>query len=275
MSKNQGMKKKILIIGKNSFIGSNLYNILKNKLSIKLITYEEFKDAKKISKFDYICNCSLTKNYQKKKYSIKHDLDYQIAKSINKEKVKYIFLGSRKIYKPQFNIKENGKILTVSNYSKNKLLSEINLKKILKNKLLILRISNIIGLKSKSKRNRNTTFFDNYLKIIKKNNKVFYQNDFKDFLSINQFAKIFFHLIKKDLCGTFNVSLGKKIYIKEIINWLNKYNKNQKIFTQYMNKVKTKDSFTLNNDKLTKKINIKITKTELKKYCLNLSKKIH
>ncbi len=35
---------KVLIIGKKSFIGSNLYSFLKKKLSVKIIS---FKDSKK------------------------------------------------------------------------------------------------------------------------------------------------------------------------------------------------------------------------------------
>lgn len=270
------MKKKIIIIGKNSFIGTNLYLALKNKLLIKLISYKEFnKFIKNIDKYDYICNCSLTKNYQREKYSTKYDLDYQIAKKIINSKIKYIFLSSRKIYKPKFNIKENGKILTISNFHKNKLLSEINLKKILKKKLLILRISNIIGLKIKSRRCLNKTFFDNYIDILKKGKITFYKNDFKDFLSVKQFVKIFLLLLKKDSHGIFNVSLGRKVYIKEIINWLNTYNKKSNIFISLKKNKINNDSFTLNNKKLLKRINIKITKDELRSYCLKLSKKIH
>lgn len=270
------MKKKIIIIGKNSFIGSNLYIALKNKLLIKLISYKRFnKLIKKIDEYDYICNCSQTKNYQSKKYSTKYDLDYQIAKRIIKSKIKYIFLSSRKIYKSRYNIKENGKILTNSNYSKNKSLSEINLKKILKKRLLILRISNVIGLKIKSRRTLNNTFFDNYLNILKMRKKFFYNNDFKDFLSIKQFVKIFLCLIKKDSYGTYNVSLGKKVYIKEIINWLNFYNKKSNIFIALKKNIWNNDSFTLNNKKLLKKIGIKITKEQLRKFCFKLSKKIH
>ena len=270
------MKKKIIIIGKNSFIGSNLYIALRNKLLIKLISYKQFnKFIKKIDEYDYICNCSQTKNYQRKKYSTKYDLDYQIAKRIIKFKIKYVFLSSRKIYKSKSNIKENGKILTNSNYSKNKVLSEINLKKVLKKRLLILRISNVIGLKIKSRRTLNNTFFDNYLNILKKKKNFFYKNDFKDFLSIKQFVKIFLYLIKKDSYGIYNVSLGKKVYIKEIINWLNFYNKKPNIFIAFKKNTWNDDSFTLNNKKLLKKISIKITKAQLRKDCLKLSKKIH
>ena len=217
----------------------------------------------------------MRRDYQRKKYSTKYDLDYQIEKRIIKFKIKYVFLSSRKIYKSKSNIKENGKILTNSNYSKNKVLSEINLKKVLKKRLLILRISNVIGLKIKSRRTLNNTFFDNYLNILKKKKNFFYKNDFKDFLSIKQFVKIFLYLIKKDSYGIYNVSLGKKVYIKEIINWLNFYNKKPNIFIAFKKNTWNDDSFTLNNKKLLKKISIKITKAQLRKYCLKLSKKIH
>ena len=61
-------KKKLLLIGKNSFISTNIYTRLKKKIFIKKISFEEFKKYKKnkINKFNYICNCSITKNYIQK-----------------------------------------------------------------------------------------------------------------------------------------------------------------------------------------------------------------
>ena len=48
---------------------------------------------------------------------------------------------------------------------------------------------------------------------------------FKDFLSVQKFSQILIMIIKKDLRGTYNVSIGRKIYLNQIIKWLNKYNK--------------------------------------------------
>ena len=67
MSKNINL----LIIGKYSFISQNLYSFLKNKLKIKIISFEKFKilNDKVLSKYDYICNCSITRNYNNYKYN--------------------------------------------------------------------------------------------------------------------------------------------------------------------------------------------------------------
>ena len=79
-------------------------------------------------------------------------------------------------------------------------------------------------------------------------------------------------MIKKDLKGTYNVSIGQKVYLNQIITWLNKYNKRKlKIIKNDFSK---NESFYLNNKKLMSKIKIKNNIFELKKDCLDLSKKL-
>ena len=62
------MKKNILIIGRRSFIGSNLFSFLKNKQNIKIIDYKMIlkKDLSELSNFDYIINCTSNVDYIKK-----------------------------------------------------------------------------------------------------------------------------------------------------------------------------------------------------------------
>ena len=85
-----------------------------------------------------------------------------------------------------------------------------------------MRISNLIGKPlKKTKRKVSITFIDNFFSY-KKNQKILYENHFKDFLSINQFSKIFFEVLKANLDGVFNISLGKKVYVSELIKVLNK-----------------------------------------------------
>jgi hypothetical protein len=80
-------------------------------------------------------------------------------------------------------------------------------------------------------------------------------------------------LIKKNAYGVINVSLGKKIYVRDLVNWLNFYNPN-KLEYIYNNKGINFDCFTLNNDKLKKLINYKVLKSDLRKDCIMISKKI-
>ena len=88
-------KIKLLLIGQKSFIAKNLFKSLKKKINVKLISFEKFKlcNLKYIQKFEYICNCSITKNYSTKKYDKKQDLDLFIVKRNKETDIKCIFLS--------------------------------------------------------------------------------------------------------------------------------------------------------------------------------------
>lgn len=262
------MKKKIIIIGKKSLLGHFINKNLNKKLTILHLNLKQFNDLsiKIIKKYDYVCNCSITPKYQKNKYKPSNDIDIQIADKIKRLKVKYIFLSSRKVYEPGRNIRENSKLKPIDNYSKNKIITEKKIIKIMKKNYLILRISNIVGKPIKNSNKISNNFIDNFIKYKKQKKIIKYNNYFKDFLSINQFTTILFHILKNKLTGIFNVSLGEKIYISEIIDWLNNHSSSK---FKPINKFIDNDSFYLNNDKLLKNTKIRIKKKDLMNYCLN------
>lgn len=268
--------KKLLIIGKNSFIASNIFLKLKKKIHIKKMKYSMFIrcNMKSLSKFDYILNCCLRRKYVLEKYNSKNDLDFHILKKIKKLNINYIFLSSRKVYKPKFNIRETDRILPKNYYEKNKLITENYIKKTIPKNYLILRISNVIGARLINNRKSHNLFLDNFILNFKNNFFLNYNKTFKDFISIDQFTGIFFKIIQKNIKGIYNVSLGKKIYVGEIFKWLTSSSqKSLNIKNFYNNKIYNSDSFTLNNEKLKKALNISIKKKDLKIYCLNLSRK--
>ena len=268
------MNKKILIIGQKGLLGSNLFKFFKTKkIKVCSLDFENFLkyQNKNINKFDIIINCTSNKKFIKNLYQIKNDNDLIIAKKIINLKTKLVVLSTRKVYKAKFNIKEQDKKKPNCNYSKNKLISEISIKKILTNRVLILRISNIINPPNKNKRKLHKNFSDVFFEMAKrgfiyKNKKIY-----KDFISIKKFNQIVFELIKKNSFGTFNVSLGKKIYINQLITWLNFYN-SMKINIINPKNSFNNDNFTLNNKKLMHKIKIKNDVIDLKNECLKISK---
>jgi nucleoside-diphosphate-sugar epimerase len=271
------MKKKLLIIGMNSFVASNIFLELKNKIYVRKIKYSKFmkKSSEFFSKFDYILNCSLHRKYVLEKYNKKFDLDYCILNKIKNYNISYIFLSSRKIYKSKLNIRETDKILPRNNYEKNKLITENYIKKTIPNNYLILRISNIIGARIVNNKRSHNLFLDNFILNLKNNFILNHNNSFKDFISINQFTNIFLKIVQKNLKGIFNVSLGKKVFVSEILQWLTSSSKKSLIVKNFNNNNKyNSDSFTLDNTKLKKNLNISIKKKDLKIYCLNFSKKI-
>ena len=80
-------------------------------------------------------------------------------------------------------------------------------------------------------------------------------------------------MIKVRAFGTYNISLGKKVYLDKLVKWLNEFNDNQYKLKEIPNNYK-KQSFYLNNDKLMKKINIKNRLIDLENDCKKISKLI-
>ena len=262
------MKIFILIIGKKSFLGSSLKKYLSKYYIVKCLSYEGLlkKNTSFLEQFNYIINTTIHKNYINKKYSYKFDLDRKIINHFKSGNFKYIFFNSRKIYKPGVNLKENSKIIPQSVYAKNKILTENYLKKKLNKKLISLRVSNVLGKRIyKGGRINHKLFIDNYIKFKKSGKSIQVNNDYKDFISIDDFLLTVKKIITKKITGIYNVSSGKKVYVSEITKWLN-----LKYFKKITFKTSTNDSFTLSNKKLFKKINISISKKRIEIFCKNL-----
>ena len=132
-----------------------------------------------------------------------------------------------------------------------------------------MRISNVIGKKIfKNKRNNHKLFFDNFLEYKKNNKKISINDNFKDFITIDQFCAIVKKIINSKIYGTYNVSLSKKVYISEIVSWIDKrFLKNIKFYKADSN------SFTLSNKKIKKRIKINLSKRQLMLFCKRLVKK--
>jgi len=264
--------KKILIIGKRGFIGIHLYKYLKQKYHATNISFKDLNKIKsKLDNYDFIINTSINKNYIFKRYNKKFDNDLKITNYINNNKTIYCMLSTRKVYKNGPNLKENSKILPTSNYSKNKLITEKKIIKKFKNNHLILRPSNIIGDTNAAKR-VHKTFIDIFQKNIQKGFLYNNEKNFKDFLSIDKFCHIIEKIINKKLTGTFNISIGKKVYLNDLINWLNTYNKKKFKTIKNLKLGLEKESFYLNNKKLMSKIKIKNSINELKNFCYKYSR---
>lgn len=266
---------KILVIGRKSRISLSLIKYFRKNFSTYVKNYKEIENKKSIffNKFDYIINCSSNKSYIEKKYKLKNDYDYQIAKKIINSEVKQIFLSSRKVYFMKNNIKETDKKKPLCNYSKNKLSTEKKLIQILKSRVLILRISNLIGYdKILSKRKLHKTFIDIFFENIKKGYILKNKELYKDFISAKKFTKFIEKLILNKASGIFNVAAGKKIYLDDVIRWLNYHNpKKVKVIDNKLIE-KNKVCFYLNNQKLLNFTKIKISLSELENECKKISK---
>mgnify|MGYP001216536696 CR=1 FL=1 len=248
------MKLNILIVGKNSFLSKNLFKFLKKKINVKKIGFIEFLKLKKIKllKYDVVINCAINKLYYKKKYSEKNDIDLICGKKLSNLNQKLIIFSTSKVYGPGSNLKENSKKKPIDNYGKNKLITERKIQKV-KKELLIFRLSNIVGeTNNLTSRKVTNLFFDDIRKNLRKNLIIIpKKNYFKDFILIDDFLKIIYFSIMKNMKGIYNLSTNIKIYLHDLARDISLYTGAKIIYSN--NKT---FSFTLNNKKLLKKIKI-------------------
>ena len=96
----------ILIIGKKSFIGSNLNQYLSKFFKINIYSYEKiiFQNETFFKKYSHIINPSIHPYYMNRKYNEKFDLDLKFIKKFKQINFIYIFLNTRKIYLQKENI---------------------------------------------------------------------------------------------------------------------------------------------------------------------------
>ena len=265
-------KKKIIIVGYKSFIQSNLSKHLKKKYNIKKVKFKNLKEYNS-NNADFIINCSNSKSFFYKKYSKNFDRNLKIANLIKKTRTKLILLSTRQVYDPKLNITERSKLKPINIYAKNCLKSENSCKKIIKNRLLILRLSNVIGYEIGNK--KKSSLMSIIIKSIKKK-EIFFDNNYilkKDFLPIKYLCLCIEKLIQKQIIGIVNIGTGIPMTVKEFIKIivdLNRVNIKIKLKNNFKDK-----HFCYKLNKFEKLTKIKINKKQLLKYFSNLRKEIN
>tara|TARA_B100001057_G_scaffold87113_1_gene83043 strand:+ start:949 stop:1740 length:792 start_codon:yes stop_codon:yes gene_type:complete len=251
---------KILVIGKRSIIANSFYSKYKKKIKITLISFNNAKklSINKINKFDWILNCAFKKNI----HNLKNNPDLIILKKIKNESLKYIMMSTSKVYaSKKFKIFiEKEKCIPNSQYGKIRLNTEKKLINSLKNRLLILRLSNVLNYNPQNKKKYFNTI-DQMIYNLKIYKKIFLPKDkvIKDFITLDFLIKNIYILIRKNKTGIFNVSSTIKITLENIAKIITKKFKRGEIIKR---NYKT-NSFLLLNKKLLNITKIKIDKKEI------------
>jgi len=68
---------KVLIVGKNSFIGTSLSKVKDNN-KFKKISYKDLYKVN-LSDYDVVVNCSLNPDFKSSSYDINIDVDYDLV----------------------------------------------------------------------------------------------------------------------------------------------------------------------------------------------------
>lgn len=225
----------VIVTGASGYIGSHLIKKLKKKKFdvvgfsrskkknlIKIKNYQELPSSKYLIYLSEESNISIFNKLNKKKVEKNQKI---ISKLSKKYKTNFIYTSSSKVYSDKLKKKldEKDKITISSNYEKNKVVCE---KIVLKNKGVVLRISNIYGNHIKKE-----SVFKTILKQLNNNSKVIKllnTNSVRDYLFIDDLIDLIAIILKRPVPGIFNVGTGTGTSIIELLKVIFKIYKKKK-----------------------------------------------
>jgi len=253
---------KILLVGKNSFIGQNI--------NCDKVSYNESKDIN-FSQYDIIINCALHPEFKIVKYDETIDIDFEIGKKAYESKCHYVMLSTSKVYGNNNELKtydENSQLNPFDYYSENKLKSETKLLENFNN-VVVLRGSNIFGFEY----GRNS-FVGYCMTQLVNEGKIVYtisEKTKRDFIFVKDSAYLIEEAGKHRITGIYNLSSNYGLEIGKVArNLISGY--------RYGGKFKSSGpvdrQFVMDNTKLLKVLNLDYTFSDYEKTFIELGKKL-
>jgi nucleoside-diphosphate-sugar epimerase len=236
---------KVLVVGKNSFIGKNIY--------CDKVSYVESENVN-FSNYDVVINCALHPEFKTSTYAETIDIDYEIGNKACNNGCHYVMLSTSKVYGNCNHLKtydESSELYPYDYYGENKLQSEIKLFSDFGDKVTVLRGSNIFGFEY----GRNS-FVGYCMTQLVNEGKIVYtisEKTKRDFLFIKDAVNIIEKVCEKKPVGVYNLSsncgLEIGIVAKNII-------KGYKYGGKFKASGPVERQFIMNNNKLMTALNL-------------------
>lgn len=251
-----------VIIGYDSYLAQNIDKYLYDMQILKFSYLNWRENISLIKKADYILNFSISPLSFTEDLFVDDIIDIQIARELVNSKTLYFFMSSRKVYGRNTELvvlNEESELKPFDFYSRNKFNAERELKKILGERLSIVRISNIIG-KPEIKNDYKTfmgwitkSYLENgYLSLNQSKSTV------RDFITKDYFQYVISELVKNNVVGIHNISSNLNLSLGDILGAIvgpeNVIEENDAILT---------DQFLLSNEKTKKYLRMILTKESL------------
>lgn len=266
--------KKIVIIGCNSYVANGIEQFFENLYSIHLLHHYNWKEhLDSIENADFVINFSMSPSFSSKIMNMADVIDVQIAEFMKKRSQgKFIFISSRKVYgisNSCITHYENDLLKADDIYAENKIAVEKKLQEILKDNLLVLRISNVIG--DPVNRANYRTFVGWICESFIQNGNIIVNQNIqakKDFVTVNYIHECIYRLVNLNSSGIYNLSSGIPISIETIL----KGYVGSAYIHHPLKPLPLADQFVLSNSKLNNHIDLSLSENTILE-CLEKYKK--
>ena len=261
----------ILLVGHASFLARALSATPQDGIELAGCPHHQFHELD-MSRFDIVANFAIAPRYRTEAYDEAHDVDLAVARLAAAAGRAFVMLSSRKVYGPDapFPAPENAPLAPADTYGRNKARTEVVLQELMRERLTILRLSNIFGLET-----GRSTFFGIALKSLHDTNRIVLDTSpavRRDFLPVEDFCRGFHRVLKQRLTGTFNMGAGTATALGDIAaSLIEGFGHGDLVVTS----PEERDSFLLDSKALVRQIGPYCTPEEILRRCVEIGKKLH
>jgi UDP-glucose 4-epimerase len=264
--------KKVLVIGKNSFLAKAFISQNSTRFDCTGISHDEDLGALDLGDFSCVLNMAYDPDYPNMPYTTERDFDLQVAQSVAGRGPHFFMLSTRKIYGAgaPFPADENAPVAPTDQYGSNKAVTENAVRALLGSKCTILRIANVFGFELGRR-----SFFGIALSTLKRENRILLDvSPFtqRDFLSVDSFAEMLVKTVAISPAGVFNMGSGRAYPVGQIALWiLEGFGSGELV----VNSPAERDSFLLNSTKIYEVIGSDRNRvTDMRARCVEIGRRL-
>ncbi len=265
-------KSRLLLIGKHSFIARHLLNAFPRGCVVAR-SHGDLESPDLLDGIDVAINCARHPASSRDDYDFEQlDPDLALAKRIGEHDIPMIMLSSRKVYAPGDQpLTEDSPLGPTDAYGQNKLRAEEHLRKILGERLTILRLANIFGDERIEGRR---SFLAMSLNRLAGQQQIRYDMSplvERDFLPVDILATLLARIVREPPGDIMNIGSGIPLPTGRIALWIMEgYDGGELLISSH----EEKDRFVLDITRLEQRYGTPCTYGDLKERCLALGRSI-
>jgi dTDP-4-dehydrorhamnose reductase/UDP-glucose 4-epimerase len=211
--------KKVLLVGKNSFIGKNFHETCRSHFQVDAISHREV-DLVDLGSYSTVLNVSYQPEYFHAAYSEDIDFALRLARRLPTGGPHFFLISTRRVYgnSAPFPVCENQPLAPYDVYGTNSATTEQRVLDLLGDRCTIVRGANAFGFEP----GRHTFFGLASTYLLEKNRLTFNFSPYtrRDFIPVESFSNILRQLVETAPGGIFNVGSGKSLPVGQVALWI-------------------------------------------------------
>lgn len=271
MNQSDRAFKRVLLVGKNSFLAREVLGIQSDDLFLDAVSHSAGLASVDAVSYDAVINMAYDPWFMRQLYQEQIDFDLAVAKRVAKSRAHFVMMSTRRVYgaAAPFHITEECHPEPTEHYGRNKLRSENAVRDLLGSRCTILRVANVFGFEP-----GRHTFFGVALQTLKQSNRILLDvSPFvkRDFIYIQDFAHILRRVLVHCPQGVFNLGSGCATPLGRIaLGIIEGYQSGELVVTSPVER----DSFELDIHRLTSCIGSMDSPMDIHSRCVEIGRKL-